>query len=248
MLFMVEGAVTSLKNQRCSSVASVMTCQLASKPLTWPFATERAAQVDAHWQRRKQECPGFFNGRVQMLASYALSEDVVTGEFFETEFKNFLYWRETGERDHSVSDAFGSALMRSSEGHVILGRQRPGNVNSGLASLPGGFIDARDVRADGMIDIDASIAREMMEETGLDARAFVRKPGYLVTRIAQQVSFAVEFVSPDPADVIQSQVRAFLARDPKSELEDVVIIRSKACFANLPTPAYAGVLLNYLFD
>ena len=45
------------------------------------------------------------------------------------------------------------------------------------------------------IDIDASIAREIGEETGLDAAALTRVPGYRVTLAGPLVSIAAEFCS-----------------------------------------------------
>jgi 8-oxo-dGTP pyrophosphatase MutT (NUDIX family) len=229
------------------SVVRVTNCQLASGPYDWPFARTHDADIDAYWQRRKAETPGFFNGRIHLLSSYDIAGGTFRGCCFETDFKSFLYWRDNRSRDTTVYDAFGSALLRSAEGYVILGRQGPGNINSGLSYLPGGFIDPRDVAPGGEIDIDASILREVAEETGLDPAALTRQPGYLVTRTGQQISIAAEYVSPLPAASLVAQIRAHLSRDADPELEDAVVVRTAADIGTLAMPVYARILLDHLF-
>ncbi len=222
-------------------------CELICALHDWRFAVDHAAEIEAHWQRRTADVPGFFDGRVHLLSSFGLSDGVFRGEFFETGFKRFLYWRDTGRRDTSVFDTFGSALLRSCEGHVILGRQRPGNLNAGLAYLPGGFIDPRDVTADGVISIEASIERELREETGLDSANLTRTPGYLVIRTGQQIALAVEYISPDPASAMVAAIRRHVAAEADPELEDAAVVRNLADLDAIATPDYARILLHHLF-
>lgn len=178
--------------------------------------------------------PGFFNGRVLMMAAASMQLDPelggghFAGTLFEVEFKQFLYWRETGYRDPTVRDAFGSALIRSAEGHVLLGRQRAGNVNAGFAYPPGGFIDRRDVAPGGEVDIAASIAREVAEETGLDPGDLVPAGGFWLTRGGAQVSMAKEFRSPLSSDALRARMLAGIASDPEAELAGIHIVRGIA--------------------
>ncbi len=221
-------------------------CELAVGGRGWPFARENAAEIDAHWQRRTAQCPGYFNGRIYMLTRYTLHDGVLRGELTEVEFKQFLYWRDLGEPDTSVFDAFGSALIRSSDDAVLLGRQRPGNINSGLAYLPGGFIDTRDVDAAGRVDIRASILREVEEETGLATHELAACDGFLVTLIGQQISIAVEILADVPARELVRRLGARIAADPGSELEEILAVRTRADLASLAMPGYARLLLDAL--
>ena len=170
------------------------------------------------------------------------------GQLLRTDFKSYLYWRETGFADTSVRDAFGSALLRSAEGYVLLGRQREGHINSGLAYLPGGFIDERDIGPDGRVDLDASIGREVAEETGLDTEAAQRRNGYWLTRVGSLVSIAVEFQLHDPADVLLERIGAHLAADAESELTDVVVVRRAADLDGLAVPNYARALVSHVLQ
>lgn len=210
---------------------------------TWPFAVERAGEIDAHWAKRSAETPNFFNGVVHMTRNPVIAGGVFSGELIRSDFKSFLYWREMGHPDRTVGDAFGSALLRSAEGHVVLGKQLPGNINSGLSYLPGGFIDVRDVAADGTVDIDASILREVSEETGLGLDDIERVPGYLIAVAGAAISIAAEFRSRLAAEEMRAKIRAFIALGAEPELEDAVIVRSRADVASLATAPYARVLL-----
>lgn len=213
----------------------------------WPFADRHREEIAAHWDRRTRETPVFFNGPVHLLAARASTErGILQGRFIRTDFKSFLYWRETGSPDTSVMDAFGSALILSAEGQVLLGRQRAGHLNSGLYYPPGGFVDASDVGADGRIDIDASTAREIAEETGLAAPTIQRARGYVITVAGPVLSIAVPYRSQLPGAALLDAARRHIAADADSELADVVLAAPGEDAAELPMPTYARALLRHL--
>lgn len=221
-------------------------CRLVVGDGTWAFADARQADIAAHWQRRTAESPTLFDGRIFLMERLRLAGETLEATFVETRFRNLLYWKDQGYPDDSVRDAFGSALIRSREGHVLLGRQAAGHINAGLAYLPGGFIDARDVAADGGIDIEASIAREIAEETGLEAAALARVPGYHVTLAGPLVSIAAEFRSDLTSAELAEAIRAHIAGDAEAELADVVVVRSASDLDGLAMPHFARLLLRAL--
>lgn len=231
---------------RTDGVTRVATCRLALTGAAWPYAQGNAVRIDQHWARRHAENPAMFNGVIHLLHGMTRDGDRFTGRLLRSDFKSYLYWREQGFPEARVLDAFGSALIRSADGHVLLGRQRAGNVNAGFAYLPGGFIDERDVRG-GVIDIDASILRELAEETGLSPADYEVQPGYLLTASGALLSIAREVVSPLPAVVLRERILAHIASDPKSELVDAVIVRSAADFGDTRVHAYAHRLLTWVF-
>lgn len=221
-------------------------CELRAVDRIWPYAIENAAAIEAHWQRRLAVNPKFFNGRIRMLAAYEISGDTLKGEFLETGFREFLYWRDHGEPEAGVRDSFGSAIIYSSDGALLLARQRPGNVNTGVAYLPGGFIDPRDVGADGSIDIRASTGREISEETGIGPDVFKPRRGYLLTVLNGQLSIGVAYDCALTADALQDRVMAHLAADPLSELQDVVMVRRAQDIVDMDLAPYARLLLSTL--
>ncbi len=230
-----------------SRVRPVSECELVVTHDVWPFAVAQAAEIDAFWQRRTAENAALFNGRIFMLSRYEIVAGRFTGWLVPVEFKAFLFWKESGCPDRSIFDVFGSALIRADDGAILLGRQKSG-INAGLIYLPGGFIDQRDVDADGRVDISASVLREIEEETGLGGRQLAVRDGFLVTTIGSQVSIAVELVGDGDADTLQQRIREALASEAEPELDQIVAVREWAEVEALPVPAYAQVLLAYLLD
>lgn len=225
-------------------VRHVTACELNVGRGAWAFADANADQIGAHWSRRTREHPLLFNGKVFLLRRRELVGDTLEGAFSQTEFKSYLYWREQGFPEAGAWDCFGSCLLFSAEGHVLLGRQRAGNINGGRAYPMGGFIDARDIDADGRIDLAGSVAREIGEETGLDCRELERVPGYTVTFAGALVSIAVAYRSGLAAVDLRGRVRAFLHAEQEPELEDLVIVRSAGEIDARTMPVYTQVLLN----
>ena len=201
-----------------------------------------------HWNLAKAANPTFFNGVIHLVEDIETEKGEVRARLLRTDFQSYLYWRDQGfPKAAAVLDGFGSALIRSTEGHVLLGRQRLGNINAGLAYPPGGFIDARDVGAGQTLDIAASVAREVLEETGLGAGELEAGPGYLVTRAGAHVSFAVSYRSKHSSDALKDRIAQHIAADPQSELTDIVIVRQRSDMDGLAMPHFARVLLKYVF-
>lgn len=227
-------------------VMFVEACDLTVSDAVWAFAIENADAIDAHWQRATLANPSYFNGRIYVLAQSRMEDGVFSGRLIAAEFKAFLFWKETGQTDTTICDVFGSALIRSGDGAILLGRQRAGNLNAGLVYLPGGFIDPRDRDDEGRVDIRASVLREVEEETGLRARTLAVSEGYLVTTVGQQVSIAVELVGDRDAVGMMAFMREAVAHEAAPELEEIVAVRTLADLDLLPMPEYAQVLLRHV--
>lgn len=214
--------------------------------VAWPFATNQAERIAGHWQNRLAQNPAFFNGTIYVLHAFELSGGHLTGDLLRTDFASFLYWKEQGYPDSTVWDCFGSALLRSSDGHIILGRQAPGHINSGLTYCPGGFIDHRDVGADGTVDMNASVARELVEELGLEPDAFAPQLGAYLTFDGQLLSIAIEYVTRHDAATLLQAARRHIAKEAQSELEDVVAVATRDDFSHLAMPGFTRTLLQTL--
>lgn len=229
-------------------VLHVASCRLFVGARTWDWASTNRDAIDVHWQRRHRENPAIFNGIIHLMVRSNVRDGVFEAEFLRSDFKSYLYWREMGFPDAGVRDGFGSALIRSREGHVLLGRQRAGNINAGIAYLPGGFIDARDVGEDGSIAIAESVMRELREETGLDRDDVQLRSGFHITHCGALTSLALEVVSPLDAIPLRSSLLDFISEDAKSELSDIVIVRCIADLEGLAAPVhtYARTLLATL--
>lgn len=215
----------------------------------WAYAQAHAAAIDAHWQSALTQNPSFFDGTVfVMTAHHQRLPAHFEAELQPVKFREFLYWRDHGMSDPTVFDCFGSAILMSCDGGVLLGRQMPGNINAGRTYLPGGFIDPRDVDVSGGIDMAANVTRELAEETGIAGDDLRRDAGFYLTEIGQQISFGVAFRSAETAAILQQRIRAHIARETAPELADVVFAHSLGDIDGLDVPAYARLLLSHVFS
>jgi hypothetical protein len=263
--------------QSVEAVFHIDRCDLRTSAERWPYAVERSAEIDAAWSVRLSRAPHFWNGTVLLLrrSTARVSGGVLSGEMWVTDFKSFAHWKDAGRPDADAFDCFGSIILRSAEGHVLLGRQRQG-LSAGQCYLPSGVIDDADIDPDagsrvagggnrrvdtcvgmdaaprvavgmaGTVNIDRNVSREMAEETGLDARLLSRRPGYLVTRAGSLLSIGVVFDTGAPSADLRADILARIARDPDPELADVIAIASPADFAGLDVQRYSVLAIAYL--
>jgi 8-oxo-dGTP pyrophosphatase MutT (NUDIX family) len=218
-------------------------CTLTVGDAHWPLARDHADAIERHWQRRLQDMPHAFNGAVYLLRDYAIDGSALSGTFCRTDFKTFLYWRDQSAVGDGMYDCFGTSLIRSAEGHALLVRQAPGHMNSGLLYTPSGLIDDNDA-VGGRIDIEASIVRELHEETGLQAGDLNRSPGYFLGIVGRQLAIAAEWRSALPAERLRDSILEVVSRQTAPELSDIVIVRSCAEIDERIVPAYAQALLR----
>lgn len=229
------------------TIIPIASCTFSLTKKPWDFADRNARAIDMHWEKASAERPKLFNGIIHLLASWQVSEGKLSGTFLRTDFKSFLYWRETGYGDAGVKDAFGSSLICSADGAVLLGRQTEGNMNAGLAYPPSGMIDVDDVGPNG-IDIDTNVARELGEECGLGPSELDRVPGYLVAFAGPLVAIAIEWRSKLDAEALRARMLKHVRSQHAPELADVVIVRGRGEIDAVGAPPYARALLGRILS
>lgn len=197
-------------------------------PGEWAFADTEKAEIERHWVRRKSESPSFYNGRVFVMNRATLEQGHLTGTIVETDFAASLYWRETGFRDQLAADCFGDAILVGSDGSLVYGRQASGLVNSGFAYPPSGFLDPKDVDEDGAADLDRSIYRELLEETGYRPSEGERKPGYIIARDGPFLSVGIVFQLSCSGEEFCEKIAPYLASSAHQELEAMVVLKDVA--------------------
>ena len=202
--------------------------------------------IRAGWEEQQAANPKMFDGPIYLARTCAINDATLTAALFRTDFKTFLFWRSHPElAADDVVEVFGGSLIFSAEGHLLLGQQAAGNLNSGRVYPPCGLIDDSDVH-DGRVDIDASIARELREETGLTPDRLLRGEGYVLACVGRQIAVSIEWRSPLPGHRLRDAIIADLNAQVQPELEDIVIVRSQAEIEAARTPEHALALLHSL--
>ncbi|MEZ5856375.1 MAG: NUDIX hydrolase [Hyphomicrobiaceae bacterium] len=237
----------SLRPPSPGEVDRVARLTLTSDSAPWTFAGQHAAAIGAHWQRRTQENPSFFNGQILVLRALRGGSDGFEGHLSLERFAAFLFWRDGVQSDPDVWDGFVSALVRSRQGDVVLGLNAAGTLSGGRMGLPGGFLDANDIRPDGSVDVVGAAAREFSEETGFDASLLRRVPGYLVARHGRYCAFGVEFRVDLDTSELQQRLAEGLNRGAAAELEAINILTERSDLDALHMLDHARLLVRHVF-
>lgn len=144
----------------------VTVLDLTFQPRPWPFAGERRAEIDAHFAIKQAEKPQIWNGRILLARNPEFNGERFSASYFEADFASFLAWRDWGFPDTSVFNGSGMGALRCSDGAFVMGEMGRHTSNAGRIYFPSGTPDLDDIR-DGAVDIAGSVAREVLEETGL---------------------------------------------------------------------------------
>ena len=226
-------------------VRAVAAVDLVLVPYDWPLARTRRAEIDAHFAAVAAVRPHLWNGRLLLARNVALVGATLRGEAFETDFASFLWWRDCGFPDPAVRNVFAMAAVRSRDGAFLLGVMGDHTANAGRVYFPAGTPDPDDV-CDGRIDFAASAARELAEETGLDAARLPVSPHWSAVFDGPRIALMRQFAAPQTGAALVSDVRAYLAGDPGAELADALAVGR---ISDLPaaTPAFMRAFLRQAF-
>jgi 8-oxo-dGTP pyrophosphatase MutT (NUDIX family) len=233
-------------------IVDVAELDLAFEPRSWRFAQTHSASIAAHWALLSKEKPEVYNGRVLLMRRYALVRRTdgklkLEGDYFETDYADFVAWRAIGDSDEPVINSFAMAALRGADGAFLLGEMAPHTVNGGQIYFPGGTPDPNDV-IDGKVDLDASVRRELFEETGVRAEETVVASTWTVAFAGSRMACIKPMTLPSSADEAKARIEAFLARDALSELARMHIVRRTSDIDEGRMPVFISAYLRVAFE
>jgi 8-oxo-dGTP pyrophosphatase MutT (NUDIX family) len=209
-----------------SPVRHIAQLDLRFEPKPWDFAESRRKEILAHFETLKRERPALFNGTVIMLHRYSIDGDTLRGGYLQTDFASFIAWRDWNFPDPTMRNCFAQAVLRASDGAYLMGVMGEHTANAGQIYFPAGTPDLSDV-FDGRVDLAASVARELKEETGLDAAMFDIQPGWTAAFAGPRIALLQTFQSSETATALRDRIRAHLAAETEPELSDMRIVRGR---------------------
>jgi 8-oxo-dGTP pyrophosphatase MutT (NUDIX family) len=218
--------------------------EIAVAPWRWEFAQARRAEIDRHFAARRREQPALWNGRVLLLNHYTIEQRVLRGTSFETDYANFLAWRDWDCCDGSVFNIFSAAALRSADGAYLVGRMAPSTSIAGQWLFPCGTPDPKDIDAAGMLDLAGSAGRELFEETGLDIGAFKAAPGWTLVRDGGFIGLMKSLLADESSEALRARILGHLANEAQPEFSDIRFLRGPMDFED----AVPRFLTTYLMS
>lgn len=218
------------------------------EPYRWGFAQENGEAIAAHWASISAGKPAMFNGRVLLQHRAAIRDGVFEASYFETDYADFMTWRDFGHPGPVIRNGFAMAALRASDGAFLCGRMGDHTANAGKVYFAAGTPDREDVRPDGTLDLAGSVTRELGEETGLRVDELSLGEGW--TAVIEQGRIA--FMREVGIDMTAVDARALMLRRmqdlEEEELSDIVIVRSVAETEMLDMPPFMRRYLAHIFD
>jgi 8-oxo-dGTP pyrophosphatase MutT (NUDIX family) len=202
----------------------VTALDLTVRPSLWSFAQTQRADIEAHFAREQRAKPQLWNGRILLARNPGFTEGQFTADYFETDFASFLAWRDWGFPDSEVFNGFGMGALRSADGAFVLGEMGQHTANAGRIYFPSGTPDLDDVR-DGAVDIAGSVAREVLEETGLSDADYTASPHWDCVVSGAAIAM-IRILNVDmPGEALRARIEANLARQRQPEFSAVHLVR-----------------------
>ena len=190
----------------------------------WPFAQARRVEIDAHFASEQRKKPAIWNGRVLLGRNPVFTENRLAADYFETDFASFLAWRDWGFPDTGVFNGFGMGALHCSDGAFVLGEMAAHTANAGRVYFPSGTPDLDDIR-DGAVDIAGSVAREVLEETGLTEADYAAGAHWDCVASGAAIAMIRLLRVDMPGEALRARIEANLARQQQPELCAIHLVR-----------------------
>jgi 8-oxo-dGTP pyrophosphatase MutT (NUDIX family) len=217
------------------------------EPMPWPFAEARRAEIDRHWQAFLKAKPASFNGQVFLQHGWSHDAGIYRGRYLQTDYANFLAWRDFGFPGQPMRNGFAMAALRARDGAYLLGKMGEGTANPGMVYFAAGTPDPEDLLPDGRIDLAGSVLRELIEETGLAAEEVSVGAGWIAVLDGPRAAF----MRPVHIDLTAEAARdLMLSRMPHlahPELSDIVVVRSVEDIDTAAMPPFQQAFLRHAF-
>jgi hypothetical protein len=216
--------------------------EIARETWSWPFASDRSADIDRYFAELQSRRPGVWNGRVLLLNRYAIADRVLRGACFETDYSSFITWRDREFPDPSVYNFFAAAVLRAADGGYLLGEMAAYTAGAGRSYFPCGTPEPADVGADGLFDLHGNLCRELLEETGLAIAELDAESGWTVVRDRCFLGLMKRLTARQNADELRARIMRHIAGDKHPELADIRIVRGPADIDSSMPPSVVAYL------
>ena len=192
-------------------------------PTPHPFETANAAAIADNWRREILATPALFDGTVVLLSQLGYADRRLFGRCHAIRYATFMHWR-NNRATAGVEHAFAHPILVTSDNALVAIRMAAHTVNAGKVYFAAGSFEPEDFPG-GKVDLHFNMAREVLEETGLDIGSAPRDTGcHALATEGGTVIFRRYFLDAD-ADEVAARIRDFVAAEPSPEISEPVVIR-----------------------
>jgi 8-oxo-dGTP pyrophosphatase MutT (NUDIX family) len=187
-----------------------------------PLEAGNRAAVDANWAREISEKPALFDGTVVLLSALSWRDGLLAGRCHAVRYATFLYWRR--HRIAGAGHAFAHAMLVAADNALVAIRMAAHTLHPGRVYFAAGSFEPEDFPG-GRVDLHRNMAREVLEETGIDIGRARRGLRHHVLATAEGTVIFRRYHLEADAEAAAERIRRFVERDAGAEIEGPVIIR-----------------------
>ncbi|MPZ41249.1 MAG: NUDIX hydrolase [Rhizobiales bacterium] len=228
---------------KSSEIISIKHLSLQYRPRSWPFAVERRAEIDAHFERVREDRPKIWNGQVLMMHHHRLDRDTLEGAFLQTDFASFIAWRDWGFPQAGLINCFSMGALRTSDGAWLMGEMGAHTSAAGKIYFPAGTPDPDDI-VNGVVDLAGNMIREVAEETGLGPGDFTEAAAWHCVADDVRMALIKVLQARERADVLRRRILEHLESEATPELADIHIVRSRRDYDSM-MPGFVTTFLDH---
>ncbi|MEW9804982.1 hypothetical protein ABUE31_03145 [Mesorhizobium sp. ZMM04-5] len=192
-------------------------------PTPHPFETQNIAAIKRNWRREVTERPAVFDGSVVLLSEFGYDRARLFGRCHAVRYSTFLYWRR--DRVGTVAHAFAHPMLVTRDNALVAIRMAAHTVNAGRVYFAAGSFEPEDFPG-GVVDAHGNMAREVLEETGIDISGARRDERHHALATERGTVIFRRYFLDEDADSLAARIRDFVAGEAEPEIEEPVIIRS----------------------
>lgn len=217
----------------------------------WPFLADRRSEIEARWARLIAEKPSLFDGRVILQHQRRQYVDadgshVLEALYFETSYSAFIACRELKPAGDKARNGFSAAALQSRDGAYLLGLMGGHTYIAGQVQFAAGTPDLSDVTADGRVDLESSVLRELEEETGLTRTEVTLGAQWHAVFAGEEIAVMRPMRIDLDADEAKALILERVAEQAQPEFADVVIVRRLQDIDEIRMPRFVQLYLRHV--
>jgi 8-oxo-dGTP pyrophosphatase MutT (NUDIX family) len=205
-----------------------------------PFEAENLDEINRNWSAELKEKPRLFDGQLTMFDAHDFTDGHLTARCHLVRFATFLYWRKVAPVA-GAEHFFAHAVPVTHDNSLIAIRMASHTANAGQVYFAAGSFDPNDFRS-GLVDIEANMVREVMEETGLDLGAAKAETRYTALHFGGQTVLFRRYQFDMDTSTVSELVDRHLKNDRDPEIDGTVAIRNGCALPEGLTSYMPGII------
>lgn len=127
--------------------------------------------IDKFWERIEKEDNNLFNGEIMTVYSCENTEDKIIINCKKTNYAHYLYDERIGCPNEFGNYGLSAGIFfETSDGYYVIGKlAKTTSFPEGL-TIQGGAVDKKDIEKNGIVNIEATMRREAIEELNFDIK------------------------------------------------------------------------------